>query len=156
MHTNSRGFPSDKPMTPTDRGKSLVELIKIERKTADLDGYYEGSMGTRADYENAKAATDAAIANLAVGLYPAPQPIDREALAKALFDALADPEIVGYWEDQTFETRGVYLQQADAVIVHLSTQPITCSIKEPRVEFDFLEYPDGTITNARTGKVIEQ
>ena len=51
MHTNSRGFPSDKPMTPTDRGKSLVELIKIERKTADLDGYYEGSMGTRADYE---------------------------------------------------------------------------------------------------------
>lgn len=35
--------------------------LKAERSAADLNGYYEGSNGTREDYEKARAETDAVV-----------------------------------------------------------------------------------------------
>lgn len=57
-------------MTTTNEAL-IAAALKAERSAADLNGYYEGGLGTRSDYTRAQENTDAVIAD-ALAAIPAP------------------------------------------------------------------------------------
>ena len=105
----------------------LTELIKAERSAADLNGYYEGGNGTGADYNNAKAATDAAIASLSAQVVPQP---DREALFQhaelvALFEPYAEQGVDGWSWIRVEEAATIVTGREEELLAALSPAPLT-------------------------------